>query len=207
MLLLAVAVSFGAVISPGAVTAAIVMESPRRGWLVGPWITSGHVLIELGMVLVLSLGLSSVYAAALTQPISLAGGALLLAIGIGYLLSALLGKISLPEAGHAAPLRRRASLFSLGMAATLSNPFWYTWWLTVAAGYLAQVRPLGSAAIAAFLLGHAGADLGWNTFLSTMVSAGRRVMSDRLYRVLIAVMGGYMGYLGVVFLLSGIRGS
>lgn len=160
------------------------------------------------MVLLLGLGLSSARAAALTRPISLAGGVLLIGIGAGYLVGAARGKIRLPEANASAPLpRHRSSLVSLGIAATLSNPFWYTWWLTVAAGYLAQVRPLGTAGIAAFLVGHASADLGWNTFLSSMAGAGRRAMDDRLYRILIALMGGYLGYLGATFLLNGVRGT
>ncbi len=47
ILAFAFAVSIGAVISPGPVTAAIVSEAPRRGWRVGPLIATGHIALEL----------------------------------------------------------------------------------------------------------------------------------------------------------------
>ncbi|MEK6587657.1 MAG: LysE family transporter, partial [Chloroflexota bacterium] len=51
-------VTFGAVVSPGPVTAAILSESPRQGWKVGPLIAGGHSLLELLMVILIALGLA-----------------------------------------------------------------------------------------------------------------------------------------------------
>lgn len=51
-------VSFGAVISPGPVSAMIVTEAPRQGWRIGPLVACGHTLLELLMVLLITFGLS-----------------------------------------------------------------------------------------------------------------------------------------------------
>jgi threonine/homoserine/homoserine lactone efflux protein len=76
------------------------------------------------------------------------------------------------------------------------------WWATVAAGFLAQAQAIGFATLAAFYFGHISADYAWDTFLSASASAGRRILTDRRYRVLILVTGGFMIYLGVVFMVS-----
>lgn len=194
-------VSFGAVVSPGPVSAAIVTESPRQGWRVGPLIAAGHTGLELIIVILISLGLSTGLASpAIQRLISFGGGLFLLFIGITYIVQALRGTIRLPEPEHSIPPRSAAALLGLGVITTISNPFWYTWWVTVAAGYLGQAGELGLAAVAAFYLGHISADFGWDTTLSLATSAGARWLTDRLYRMLILLTGGFMLYLGGVFL-------
>jgi threonine/homoserine/homoserine lactone efflux protein len=199
------AVSFGAVVSPGPVTAAIVSEAPRQGWRTGPLISGGHSLMELLIVITIGLGLSTALALpVIRRAVALGGGLLLLFMGATYLLAVLRGSVRLPAPGDQPAPRTGVSILSLGVLATISNPFWYAWWVTVAAGYLAQARAIGLAAIAAFYLGHISADFAWNTALATATSTGRRWLSDRGYRALIAVAGGFMLYLGVVFLRSGL---
>jgi threonine/homoserine/homoserine lactone efflux protein len=99
----------------------------------------------------------------------------------------------------------RWQIFGMGMLTTISNPFWYAWWVTVAARYLTQASGVGAASVAAFFLGHASADYGWNTALSSLVGGGKRWISDGLYRALIGVCGVFLVYVGVMFLLQGIR--
>ena len=195
--------SFGAVVSPGPVSAAIVTESPRQGWRVGPLIAAGHTGLEFLMVMLISGGLAAGMAGPLVQRlISFGGGLLLLFIGGGYLIQSIRGTIHLPQENLDSPPRSTAALLGLGMLTTISNPFWYTWWVTVAAGYLVEARQLGLAAIAAFYLGHISADFGWDTMLSFATKTGSRWLSDRLYRSLILVTGGFMIYLGFIFLRS-----
>jgi threonine/homoserine/homoserine lactone efflux protein len=86
----------------------------------------------------------------------------------------------------------------------LSNPFWYAWWVTVAAGYLAQAHAFGLAAVAAFYLGHISADYTWDTALSTIVGGSRRWMKGNVYRALIALSGAFFVYLGGVFLMQAV---
>lgn len=201
-------VSFGAVVSPGPVSAAIVSESARNGWRVGPLIATGHTFLELVIVLLISFGLSFGMAApGLRFIIAIAGGVVLIWIGGSYLVGVWKGRIHLPEPTDSASLRSPLAFVLLGMATTLSNPFWYTWWVTVAAGYLAQAQAVSAGAIAAFYLGHISADFIWDSTLAAATSTGRRWLSDRGYRVLIVMTGGFMLYLGFLFLYSALSGS
>jgi threonine/homoserine/homoserine lactone efflux protein len=200
------AIGFGAVISPGPVSTAIVSETPRRGWQVGPLVASGHSLMELLIIVLIALGLGTVLAhPSIQTAIALLGGLLLAWMGAGMLWSVWKGRLRLPSAEATIPHRSHWRLVGLGVLATLSNPFWYAWWVTVAAGYLAQARALGIAAVAAFYLGHVSADYTWDTTLSGIVGSGRRWFSDRLYRALIALSGVFFIYLGWVFLAQGVR--
>jgi threonine/homoserine/homoserine lactone efflux protein len=116
------------------------------------------------------------------------------------------GAVRLPgvhEGEHSATIRQ---LVVLGMLATISNPFWYAWWVTVAAGYLAQARLLGLSAVAAFYVGHISADFAWDTFLSTAMAGGKRWINAGVYRGLIALCGLFLVYFGVIFLLEGLQG-
>ncbi|NIS79460.1 MAG: LysE family transporter [Anaerolineales bacterium] len=200
-------VSFGAVVSPGPVSAAIVTEAPRHGWRVGPLVASGHTFLELIIVIFLSLGLSASMASPTVRTIiAVCGGAVLIWIGASYVIGSWKATIQLPRADGAVPSRSTFSLILLGMLTTLSNPFWYTWWVTVAAGYLAQAQAISPNAIAVFYLGHISADFVWDTALAATTSAGRRWLTDRRYRILILLTGGFMLYLGFAFLNGAIQG-
>jgi len=196
----ALAVSAAAVVSPGPVTAAIVSEAPRRGWRAGALIAAGHVTLELIMVLLLGWGLAGVLSSeAIKRGLGLAGGVVLLLLGGSYALGAWSRTIRLPSPGAEAP-RRLVGLPVAGILATISNPFWYAWWVTVAAGYLAQARVAGAAGLAAFYLGHITADITWDTGLAAAIGAGARWITPSRYQLLLYVTGGFMLYLGTQYL-------
>ena len=93
-------VGFGAVVTPGPVSTAIVSESVRRGFIVGPLVATGHVALEFIMVVLLALGLSTgLNTPTVTTVIALPGGALLVWMGAGMAWGALKGKITLPRPG------------------------------------------------------------------------------------------------------------
>jgi len=203
--LFAFGVSIGAVVSPGPVSAAIISESPRQGWRVGPLVAAAHVGLEAVVVILISLGLASGLATpAIQRSVALGGGLLLLFIGGSYLIGVWRGSLRLPTPDAGTPSLTVSRMLALGVATTLSNPFWYAWWVTVAAGYLAQASPLGWTGALAFYLGHLSADMAWDTFLSTATSLGGRWLTDQRYRWLLVLTGGFMLYLGFIFLRTGL---
>lgn len=197
------AVGFGAVITPGPVTTAIVSESARRGFVVGPLVAAGHSLLELIMVGLIALGLSAgLNTPAMTTAIALLGGALLLWMGAQMAWSAYQKRIALPRPGSEAKQLSNWQLVGLGIGATVVNPFWYAWWVTVAATYIATAQALGTAGVLAFYFGHISADFLWDSVLSGVIGGGRVWMNDGVYRALIVVCGLYLIYLGGVFITS-----
>jgi threonine/homoserine/homoserine lactone efflux protein len=198
-------VGFGAVVTPGPVSTAIVSESARRGFIVGPLVATGHVALEFVMVVVLAFGLSTgLNTPMVTTVIALLGGALLLWMGAGMVWGALKGKIALPTPGADVQILNDWQLVVLGVGATLVNPFWYAWWVTVGATYLAfpAVQALGLAGLLAFYFGHIAGDYLWDCLLSGVVGGGRRWITQGVYRWLIAACGAYLVYLGFVFVMS-----
>src|SRR3970282_1148963 len=93
-------VGFGAVVTPGPVSTAIVSESARRGFVVGPLVATGHVILEFIMVGLLAFGLSAgLNTPSVTTTIALIGGALLLWMGGGMVLGAFQRNIAPPTTG------------------------------------------------------------------------------------------------------------
>jgi threonine/homoserine/homoserine lactone efflux protein len=200
----ALAVSAAAVVSPGPVTAAIVSEAPRRGWRAGLLIAFGHIGMELILVILLGWGLAGALASfALRRALGLAGGVVLLLLGGSYVLGAWGRTLSLPSP-ESGSTRRGLPLPVAGVLATVSNPFWYTWWVTVAAGYLASAQVAGVAGLAAFYIGHATADLTWDSGLAAAVGAGSRWLTPGRYQILLYITGGFMLYLGTQYLRLGL---
>src|SRR3712207_4550394 len=129
-------VGFGAVVTPGPVSTAIVSESARRGFVVGPLVALGHCVLEFLMVVLLALGLQAgLNTPGITLVISILGGLLLVWMGGSMAWGAYTGRIALPAPGQAARQLSTWQLVGLGVATTLANPFWYAWWVTVGAGY------------------------------------------------------------------------
>jgi len=206
VILFSFAVGFGAVISPGPVSAAIVTQAPRHGWRTGPIVSVGHSLMEFLLVLLITLGLGSVLAhAPIRIAIAMLGGLLLAWMGGMMLWNTLRGRVRLPvEAEHAVSIST-TQLFWIGILATISNPFWYAWWVTVAAGYLAQAQQASLVIVSAFYIGHISADFAWNTALSTVIGGGRRWINDRTYQAIMLVSGAFLVYLAYIFVAQGAR--
>lgn len=181
-------------------------EAPRQGWRVGPLVAAGHVGLELLVVVLISLGLNSKLATpSITNAIAIIGGLILLLMGGSYLAGVWKGSLSLPDPDQDRTPQSGWALLSLGVLTTLSNPFWYAWWMTVAAGYLAQSEAAGLlAGPLVFYLGHISADIAWDSALAVATSAGGRWLNNTTYRMLTALAGGFMIYLGFVFLRSGV---
>jgi threonine/homoserine/homoserine lactone efflux protein len=202
-------VGFGAVVTPGPVSTAIVTESPRRGFITGPLVATGHIALEFVMVVLLALGLSAgLRTQAVITTVSLLGGALLIWMGAGMVVGAARGRRRLPQPGREVKALNNWQLIALGVGGTLLNPFWFSWWLTVGATYLAypQVQVYGLVGILTFYLGHITGDYLWDCILSGVVGGGSKWITDRLYKWVIVVCGAYLVYLGVVFLITPFRG-
>lgn len=135
-------VAIGPVISPGPVSAAVVTEGARRGFRVGPLVSTGHALTELLMVGALALGMGRILEyPLLAAGIGVLGGLFLVWMGGSLGWGALRREFKLPQPGESAGLRANRSLIGLGIATTVSNPFWYLWWIGAGGGYVLAGRP------------------------------------------------------------------
>ena len=199
--------AIGAVLTPGPVTTTIISQAPRSGWMTGLMVSIGHALLELVMVILITLGLSGVLGAPTVQTvIAILGGLLLLYMGGGMLLDAVRGKMKLPEGDSTEEKYSYGSLLTLGIATSLSNPFWYAWWMTAAAVYLLEAKTIGWLIVAGFYFGHVSADFVWNLLLASVIGSGKKFITNRVYAILISICAGYLVFLAFQFLTAGYHG-
>jgi threonine/homoserine/homoserine lactone efflux protein len=204
------AVTLGAVMSPGPVSATVVSESARRGsatagFRVGPLVSTGHALTEMVVVGALALGIGQVLKhPAWAVGISLLGGAFLLWMGATMAWTAVRRGASLFQQTDSTVVGAGGSLIVLGVATTLGNPFWYLWWVSVGGGYVLLALQDGLVTLGLFYLGHISADYAWNTLLASLVASGKSWLTDRIYRALLLVCGLFLVYTGLRFIWSGV---
>ncbi len=195
-----------AVVSPGPVSTAILSQTPRRGWTVGPLIATGHSFLEFIFILLIFFGMTAGLNSPLIQIfIATFGGILIIYMGASMLKGVMRSNIQNPGISHGSKDLNSGQLIRLGMITTLSSPFWYAWWVTSVPAYLNQQNIFAPAGLAAFYLGHISADYTWNTILSTVVTGGKKWITDKVYNTILALCGIFFIYLGINFLNEAIR--
>ena len=197
-------VAFSGAMMPGPLLAITITETTRRGFWAGPRLMLGHAILEIGIVVVLASGLSAFLEHELVQPvIGLVGGTILIGIGLVTLLR--LPQHAISQASDATPVRGSGKTPILaGIVGSVSNPYWFIWWITLGATYLLWALTLGIPGVIAFFCGHILGDLVWYCFVSFVVASGRRIITDRVYRGILAVCGVALAGLGIYFLQSAI---
>ncbi len=130
-----------------------------------------------------------------TGAIAVLGGAVLVVFGIMNILSA--RNINISSTGTAVV---ETGPFLAGIITSVTNPYFWIWWLTTGAGFLLAGLKGGVIFAAAFMIGHWFSDLGWFTFVSAGVSKGKNVMPERVYRGIIAGCGIFLIGFGLWFI-------
>jgi len=186
---------------PGPLLTATISESSQRGFITGPLMIAGHAILELGLVIVLLLGLAPylqlpwVFAAT-----ALIGSVILFWMAFGMFRSLPSLHLSL-ERSH----RRGNHPIVNGILMSLINPYWIIWWATIGMGYILYSWRFGFWGVAFFFVGHILADLMWYSLVSAAVTGGRHFLTNRLYRGLIAVCAAFLVVFAGYFAYSGIE--
>ena len=193
-------------IMPGPMLVVVVGQTPRRGGIAGPAVVLGHGVLETLLVAAVILGLADFFSSsAVLTTVALAGGALLLYMGVDMLRSA--GRLSLAgETASSAKGAVNVHPFWAGILTSLANPYWTLWWATIGLGYLLIARKSGPAGLAAFLAGHILADLVWYSAVSVLLSRGKHWLSDSLYRGLIRCCAVILVFFAFYFGWYGFKG-
>lgn len=195
-------VGMSGALTPGPVLLVTITETARRGFMAGPAIALGHGLLELITVVLLTLGVSQVLRVGMVPGlVGLLGGAFLL--WMAYRMLRGVARLSLSSV-----LLERGSGFAAGpviagITASLANPYWLVWWATVGASFIVNTVSFGFLGVATFYLGHVSADLVWLAFVAGLITTGRRLMTDRVYRGIIVACAIFLVALGLFFMLSG----
>lgn len=189
-------IALSGALMPGPLLTSIIAHSPRHGFKTGPLFILGHAILELFMIALIVLGLSQfIENDFILRWIAIAGAGILIFFGIRMIRS--LKGLKLDLEGKQ---MKSSNLVFMGITMSIVNPFWTIWWLTIGLGFVLAAQKAGLLAIAVFFSGHILADFGWYSAVSFMISAGRRFISDGVYRGLIAVCAVVLIGFGIYFL-------
>lgn len=187
-------------LAPGPTLVATITASIRGGWISGPKVTLGHIVIEAVVALLILAGVATVVQG-YTQLIAGIGGCALIGFGVLTLRSASSASF------HQGPADSAQGPYLAGLLTSAANPFFWIWWLSIGSGFLIDALSTGVLAVVAFMAGHWAADLGWFTAVSTGVHRGGEVLPEPAYRmvlrgcgVLLVLFGGY--YLSTLVLIT-----
>lgn len=194
--------------APGPLLALVLAESVRRGTAGGVQVAFAPLLTDPVIVLLALLAYTRIAEPGpLVGVVALAGAAVLLSLAAGMLAP----QPPPPQAGpRPAAAAHRFGPLARGLAANLSNPHPYLFWLTVGAPTLAQARASGGTAAAGFLAAMYCCLVGVKVFAAVAAGQGgkrlggrRHVLALRLLAgvlVLLAVRSAWdgLGYLGFV---------
>ena len=194
--------AFSGAMMPGPLLTATISAAARKGPSAGPLFILGHGILELGLVVLIFLGLGPFLTGTWTfVTISLTGSCIMFYMAFSMFRS--LPKLSLTQ--HTTNARDYRSLVGTGALLSVSNPYWTIWWGTIGLGLLLRAGNAGFLGVASFFGGHVLGDLVWYTAVSITIWRGKRLLSDRLYRGLIGLCGGLIAVFGIYFFISGMR--
>lgn len=192
-------------------TIAQTMRADRAGWLIGPRVVVGHAILEGVLLCGLVLGVVEFLHDPLAAKIIGVVGAVLLAyMGVGLIREALRGRalqLGAADGKPAAPeprgARRSLPPPVAGALVSMSNPYFWIWWVTIGSAFLIRfdVTIQRWQALLAFFVGHELGDFGWYTIVSSVLHLGRRSIPRGATTVILGVCGiviiGFGIWLGI----------
>lgn len=197
-------VGLSGALMPGPVTAITVEQTIKRGLIAAPLVTLGHGIMEALIVALLVFGLGRFMTTpAVTGIIGIAGGALLAWMGLNMIKSARSGYLTLnrPRGSDKAA----SGPVLAGVLSTLANPYWFLWWATVGASYVALSQRHGMPGVLLFYSGHILADLLWLLVIAVILVTGKKFISDRIYTGVVIILGIFLIILAAYFFWVGIN--
>lgn len=176
------AISLSGVMSPGPLTALLIMRGRESPWA-GVWITLGHALAEIPLILALFMGLQPFLETPGTREgVALAGGAALLYLGRGAF-----GSSRAPPAGGERMRQRSALAGGAGLIARTDEFGWL-------------------AGLAGMIAVHLLADAAWALLITWSSNRGSRMIGAAGWRRIERGCAWAMCGFGAFFLYDGLRG-
>ncbi len=186
-----VVISLSGVLMPGPVLAVSIAKG-HRDKLAGAKISLGHALLEVPLILLIYAGVASALKGTPLKALSIAGGALLIYMGVEMLRS----RKEVVLKGRDLPY---GATFA-GFATSFANPYFFLWWLTVGALLVSKASSFGMLGLVLFIIFHEACDFAWYTLVSMASFASRRVLSARVHELLFLLLGGMLLLFGAWFL-------
>lgn len=198
VLLSVVAISFSGVMMPGPMFAVTLAKSYRSPWA-GVWISLGHAVIEVPLILLIYFGFARFFENSVVQLVlSILGGGMVIWLGIGMFRA----RRQVVREGKDLPY----SAFTAGMLTTGLNPFFLLWWATIGSMLIMKIADFGTGGLIAFTIVHWLCDLIWLSFVSVLVYKSHSLWGNRFQEWTFIASSLILVGFGAWFMVSGIQG-
>lgn len=177
---------------PGPMSVFVISEVLHRRLRSVNLIVLGHMLTEAVMVILLLSGLKRIISSKIVfNFLSILGAVVLIFMGMHIFFRTSQMKLSINR-----NINFSSGLILGGIFFTAFNPTFPAWWMSVGASLLSRALLFGLLGVFILLLGHWLADLGWFLFLGFAVSKGKVWLNDRIYQLILKVLGVILAGLG-----------
>ena len=199
--LAAFVIGLSGAMSPGPYLTVTIARTLREGRVAALLMLVGHALLEAVLLIGFAFGLASVLKLPVVATVmSTIGGIVLLWMGGSLLWGAWKGTVVADLKASETP--SRVGPVAHGAIVSLSNPYWTLWWATIGITLAIKGLEFGPIGVFAFFVGHEAADLAWYSLVIFTVAAGKHLLSDRVYRIVMAVLACFLLYLGTTFVVA-----
>jgi threonine/homoserine/homoserine lactone efflux protein len=191
-------ISLSGALQPGPVTATAITMGAKNRWA-GVLIAVGHGIIEFPLMLLIILGLGSIFQKPPTQiTIGLIGGAVLLYMAYSMF------KSSSSTTKYEIRNTNDGSAVLAGIILTASNPYFLIWWATIGLALATRATQFGLYAFALFAVTHWLVDLIWVAALSLAAFHGTSLLGPKSLTIILKICAAAMLFFAVFFLYSSI---
>lgn len=193
-----ITISVSGVMSPGPLFAANVAYGLKGGAKSGLKMAYGHTVIELPLVVLLGIGAISLVSLPQFREVISLLGALSLFVFAAMQIKKVLKKPSDVFEGKRGP-------FIAGIMLSGLNPFFLIWWFTIGFKLISDSLLLWSfVGILVMFVFHIWMDYAWLTSVGFLSSKGKKIVSNKNYRIFIIAISAVLVYYGVTFVLQAI---
>jgi len=188
-----IVISISGVMSPGPLFAANVAYGLKGGTKTGLKMAYGHTVVELPLVILLGIGALSLEVVPQFREIISFFGAISLFVFAGIQIRSVLKKPTAVFEGKHGP-------FLAGIMLSALNPFFLIWWFTVGFKLISDALVIASfAGIGIMFVFHIWMDYAWLCTVSFLSSKGKKILSNKNYRMFMIAISGILTYFGIIF--------
>lgn len=197
LLLSVVVISLSGVMMPGPMFAVTLAKSYRSPWA-GVWVSLGHAVIEVPLILLIYFGFARFFANSIVQLVlSLLGGVMV--IGIGILMFR--ARAEVVQKGQDLPYGALVA----GILTSGLNPYFLLWWATIGSLLVMKFLDFGAAGLILLIVVHWLCDLTWLSFLSIVVYRTHSLWRIKYQEWLFITCSLLLIGFGIWFLVSAIQ--
>jgi threonine/homoserine/homoserine lactone efflux protein len=197
VLLSVVVISLSGVMLPGPMFAVTLAKSFRSPWT-GVWISLGHAVIEVPLILLIYFGFAHFFENSIVQLVlSILGGAMVIWLGAGMFRA----RREVVTQGKDLPY----GTFTAGIITSGMNPFFLLWWATIGSLLVMRFVEFGTGGLSLFIIVHWLCDLFWLSLVAVIVYKTHSLWGKKVQELVFIFSSLLLAVFGIWFIVSGIQ--